>query len=176
MDKPELLLEASRFRVVRHRQEFPGGVRIRESVQHPGAVAILPILEGDRICLIRNYRIAVDTTLIELPAGTLDPGENPAEAAVRELAEETGYRAGRIEKLGELSMSPGILNERMHLFVATQLASGKAELELGEEIETLVVSFSEALQMIASGQIQDAKTVACLLMFAQQRAEQVSKA
>ena len=164
-DKPELLLQASRFSVVRHRQAYPGGVRIRETVQHPGAVAILPVWD-DKVCLIRNFRIAVNETLIELPAGTLEPGEDPAEAARRELAEETGFRANAIKKIGELWMSPGILNERMHLFVATQLTPGEPSLEPGEDIQTLILQLSEALAMIGAGKIQDAKTVAGLLLYA----------
>ena len=164
-DQPELLLQASRFSVVRHRQTYPGGVRIRETVQHPGAVAIVPVW-GDKICLIRNFRIAVNETLIELPAGTLEPGEDSAEAARRELVEETGFRANAIKKIGELWMSPGILNERMHLFLATDLTPGEPSLEPGEDIQTLILPLSEALLMIGTGRIQDAKTVAGLLMYA----------
>jgi ADP-ribose pyrophosphatase len=155
-----------RFRVVRHTQRLrDGSTAIRETVQHPGAVAVLPILPDGRVCLIRNYRIAVDQTLLELPAGTLEPGEDPAECAGRELSEETGFRAGKLEKLTEFFMSPGILNERMHLFLATELVGGAAELEAGEEIELAIVSWEEALAHVREGRIRDAKTLAGLLFF-----------
>ena len=162
----DLLLHTSRFDVVRHRQQLAGGeVRIRESVQHPGAVAILPLLADDRICLIANHRIAVGRTLIEIPAGTLEPPEEPAVAAARELTEETGYVAGRIEPLFQMQMSPGILNERMHVYVASELRPGPMALEAGEQIETLLVRWEEAFRMIRDGRIEDAKTVATLLFY-----------
>ncbi len=142
-----------------------GSELVRETIQHPGAVVILPLLSDQRVCLIRNQRIAVCQTLIELPAGTLEPGENPAVTAQRELSEETGYRADRIERLGEWLMSPGILNERMHVFVATGLSPGPTALEAGEQIEPLVVDWSHALEMVRNGEIVDAKTVAAILFY-----------
>jgi len=162
----ELLLATRRFQVVRHRQTLADGHEvIRETIQHPGAVVILPLLEDGRVCLLRNYRIAVDETLVELPAGTLDRDESPIATAARELAEETGYTAARLETLGELLMSPGILNERMHIFIATGLSEGAAAPEPGEEIETFVVPWDDALAMVDDGRIRDAKTVATLLLY-----------
>jgi ADP-ribose pyrophosphatase len=166
MPETEVLLETRRFRVVRQREQMADGtIHERETVQHPGAVVILPLVEGDRICLIRNYRIAVGRTLLELPAGTLEPGEAPLATARRELEEETGYRAARIEPLLEFFMSPGILNERMHLFVATGLSMGTARLDAGEQIEPLVCDWKEAMDMVAAGQVQDAKTLVGLLYY-----------
>jgi ADP-ribose pyrophosphatase len=115
--------------------------------------------------LIRNYRIAVDEELLELPAGTIDPGEDPLETARRELAEETGYRAENFRRLTEFWVSPGILSERMHLFLATGLQPGAAALEKGEQIQTLVVAWDEALAMIDQQKIRDAKTLAGLLYY-----------
>src|SRR5581483_7232159 len=113
MQPGEILLRTRRFTVVRHHETLPdGSVHTRESVQHPGAVVILPLVDAEHVCLIRSFRIAVNETLIELPAGTLEPGEDPAETARRELIEETGYRAAEIKWLSEFFMSPGILNER----------------------------------------------------------------
>ena len=89
-------------------------------------MVILPLIAPERVCLIRNFRMAVNETLVELPAGTIDPNEDPLETAKRELIEETGYRAGRMEKLAEFFMSPGILHERMHLFLATELERGNS--------------------------------------------------
>jgi ADP-ribose pyrophosphatase len=171
MSDDEVLLETRRFRVVRHRGRTACGHEyVRETVQHPGAVVILPVLDDGRVCLIRNYRVAVDRTLIELPAGTLEPGEEPAVTARRELEEETGYQAGRIEPLTQFFMSPGILNERMHAYLATGLTKGPAHPEAGEEIERLLVSWDEALRMTLSGEIQDAKTIATLLFYERRRA------
>jgi ADP-ribose pyrophosphatase len=166
----EVLLRTSRFSIVRRRRLTAGGTLVtRETVQHPGAVVILPLLEHDRVCLVRNYRVAVRQTLIELPAGTLEEGESPLATAARELAEETGYTAARLAPLGMLLMSPGILNEQMHLFVATGLAIGEPSPEPGEEIERLIVLWDEALAMVDDGRIQDAKTVAALLRYDRQR-------
>jgi ADP-ribose pyrophosphatase len=165
-DDAELLLETGRFRVVRQRRMQANGREfVRETIQHPGSVVILPILDDGRVCLLRNYRVAVGATLIELPAGTLDRDEPPAETAARELAEETGYTATKLEPLTELLMSPGILHERMHVFVATGLTAGAPALEAGEEIESLVVDWDKALSMVDDGRIVDAKTVAALLLY-----------
>ena len=160
----ELLLTASRFRVVRQAQTArDGSIHWRETVQHPGSVAIVPLVDSDHVCLIRNFRVAVGQTLWEIPAGTLDHDEPPLDTARRELIEETGYRAEAIEKLTELSMSPGILNERMHVYLATGLTPGPDALEPGEEIDSIVVPWNEALAMIERGEIHDAKSVAGLL-------------
>ena len=155
-----------RFRVVRHTQRLPDGTTAqRETVVHPGAVTILPILDDGRVCLIRNYRVSVNETLLELPAGTLEPGEDPAACAARELIEETGFRAETWEKLAEFYMSPGILNERMHVFLAANLTAGPAELEVGEEIEPVVVTWEQAMDLTREGRIRDAKTLAGLLFY-----------
>lgn len=163
---PETLLQTRRFRVERRTQTLQdGSLHMREVVIHPGAVTILPLLDDGRVCLIRNVRVAVGETLIELPAGTLEPNEDPAKTAHRELIEETGFRADRVEKLCEFFMSPGILNERMHVFLATGLTAGAAALEAGEQIEPVLVPLPDALRMIERGEIQDAKTIAALLYY-----------
>jgi ADP-ribose pyrophosphatase len=165
-DLPEVLLVTRRFQVVRHRQQGADGRQhTKETVQHPGAVAILPMVDQDHVCLIRNYRVAVGRALIELPAGTLEPGEPPEITAGRELIEETGYRAAQVEKLLEFTMSPGILNERMYLYLATDLTPGTTALEAGEEIETLVTPWDEALRMAFDGTIEDAKTLVGLMYY-----------
>jgi ADP-ribose pyrophosphatase len=160
----EELLVTERFRVVRRREAGPKGVLCdRATIQHPGAVVILPLVDPQTVCLVRNYRVAVRQTLIELPAGTLEPGEDPLDTAYRELAEETGYRAERIEHLGQWLMSPGILNERMHVYLAVGLTAGEPDLQPDESIELLITPWRVALEMVRSGEIQDAKTVAALL-------------
>jgi ADP-ribose pyrophosphatase len=162
----DVLLTTSRFRVVRRtRSDLAGKVHAREIIEHPGAVAIVPLLPDDRVCLIRNFRTAVGQTLIELPAGTLTDGEDPLQAAHRELAEETGYQADSMAQLHGFWMSPGILQERMHLYLATGLRAGKTALEEGEEIQPLIVPWQEALAMTRDGRIQDAKTLVGLLFY-----------
>lgn len=162
----EVLLETERFRVERHAGISPAGkLHVRDTVRHPGAVTIVPLFDDGRVCLIRNYRVSVGTTLVELPAGTLEPDEPPLATAHRELAEETGYRAREIELLGEFWMSPGILDERMYLYAAHGLTPGETHLDAGEEIDTLVVSWQEALALVDGGVIQDAKSIAGLLLY-----------
>lgn len=166
MDAPQWLYEGRRFRVERVVQVTPDGTgHEREVIRHPGAVAVLPLLDDGRVCLIRNYRVAVDQTLYELPAGTLEPGEDPHETARRELAEETGYRAAAMEKLAEFYTTPGVLDEVMHLYLATGLTPGPTRLESGEDIQTWVVRWDEALAMARDGRIRDGKTLVGLLFY-----------
>lgn len=161
----EILLEATRFRVVRRGERVPGGPpRIRDVIEHPGSVVVVPLLSPVEVCLVEVVRVAVDRTLLELPAGTLDRVESLEEAAARELAEETGYRSGRLGAAGAFWMSPGILRERMHLFVAEDLQAGPQALEPGEQIRVRIVRWAEAIEMCLDGAIDDAKTVAGLLL------------
>ncbi len=170
MDNTDLLFTGRRFCVERAVQITPDGAEhVREVIRHPGAVAILPLLDDGRVCFVRNYRVAVDETLIELPAGTLEPDEDPARAARRELAEETGYRAGQLELLTTFFTSPGVLDERMVVYVATSLESGPTALEPGEDIESLLCTWDEALAMARDGRIRDAKTLVALLLYASHR-------
>ncbi len=128
---------------------------------------ILPVVDAQQVCLIRNFRVAIDQPLIELPAGTLEANERPLECAARELIEETGYRANQLRQLTSFYAAPGILDEMMHLFLATDLTPGPPQREVGEEIENLVVDWNEALDMIQLGQIRDAKTIVGLLFYHQ---------
>ena len=163
---PQLLYQAQRFSVVRLEEPLADGTsRSREVVIHPGAVVVLPLLDDGRVVLIRNYRVAVGETLIELPAGTLEAGEDPQVAAQRELAEETGYRCRELQPLHAFYMSPGLLRERMHLFLATGLSEGDTAREPGEQIENLIVPWPEAVVMALDGRIQDAKTLTAILLY-----------
>jgi ADP-ribose pyrophosphatase len=163
---PAVLYQAKRFRVERVVQESADGTRhARDIVRHPGAVAIVPLLDDGRVCFVENYRIAVGERLVELPAGTLEPPEEPVKTALRELAEETGYRAAHIEHLTTLCMSPGILDEVMYVYAASGLTAGAMALEAGEDIRVLHLTWEEALEMVRSGRIRDAKSVAALLYF-----------
>jgi len=166
MDTPEVLYQAKRFRVERVTQLSADGSRhSKDVVRHPGAVAILPILDDGRLCFVEEFRVAVQERLVELPAGTLEPPEAPEKTALRELAEETGYRAARIEHLTTLCMSPGILDEKMYVYAATGLTPGTMALEAGEDIRVRHLTWQEALEMVRDGSIRDAKTVAALLYY-----------
>lgn len=161
----EKLLESRIFSVERLRYRTSTGTNAqRDVVRHPGSVAIIPVLDNGDICLIKNHRVTVNQTLIEIPAGTMEPPEPPLDCAHRELIEETGYRAGKIELLQSFYPAPGILDEHMHLFLATQLIEGEPEREAYEQIENYVVSVERAKQMVADGEIIDAKTMIGILL------------
>jgi ADP-ribose pyrophosphatase len=142
-----------------------GDTVTRDVVLHPGAVAILPLVARDHVCLVRNQRPNVGETLVEIPAGTLEPPEPPEAAAVRELAEETGYQAARWRKLAEFFPSPGVLSERTHLFLAEDLTPGPQNLEKDEDLVPLVVGWSEAVSWALNGTIHDAKTLVAILLW-----------
>jgi ADP-ribose pyrophosphatase len=140
-----------------------GRIVRRDVVIHPGAVAILPLIDDRHVCLIRNVRPNVGETLWEIPAGTLEPPEPPEAAAYRELTEETGYLAAAMTRLGEFFPSPGVLSERTHLYVATRLTPGPQRLEADEQIEAHVIALEQAYAWCRDGTIRDAKTLVALL-------------
>ncbi|MEO7520799.1 MAG: NUDIX hydrolase [Gemmatimonas sp.] len=153
---------------------FPdGSTGSLEMVRHPGASAVLPILDDEsddpEVLLIRQYRYAADGYLYEVPAGRLDAGETPAECAHRELREETGYRAERVERLFTMFTTPGFTDEKIHLFLATGLSVGQSEREYDEFLELVPTRLSLALSLIERGEIQDAKTALTLLYAARFR-------
>jgi ADP-ribose pyrophosphatase len=141
-----------------------GSTAEREVVLHRGAVALLPVLHGDRLCLIKNERYAVGKSLLEVPAGTIDAGESPDSTAPRELREETGYIAGRITRIGEWYVSPGVMNERMFLYVCEDLVPGPTDHQLDEHLETMIVTWDEAIAMVHDGRIEDAKSMLAILL------------
>lgn len=162
----KVLLKCSRFSI--HAVEVPdrdGGRRTREVIRHPGAVVLLPLLEGNRVVMIDNLRHSVGETLLELPAGTIDPNETPEQTAARELIEETGFRAAKFEKIHEFYSCPGICDERMHLYLATGLTAGAPDREATEQIENRIVSGEEIASLIDRGLIRDAKTLVGLYAF-----------
>lgn len=140
-----------------------GEIIKRDMIFHPGAVVILPLVDDHHVCLLRNYRFVIEETLWELPAGTLEPGEELEHAARRELLEETGYCAQSWRYLGFLYASPGVLDEKLHLFVAGKLTAGDAQPEIDEELEPTILEWDRAVQMALGAEIQDAKTVTALL-------------
>lgn len=166
MSQEKTLLEARRFKVVSlEYRDTAGQQHTRQVVRHPGAVAILPLVSPETVCLIRNYRPGVDQTLLELPAGTLEPGEDPRDCALRELEEETGYRAGRMELLCEFYTSPGVLDELMRLYLASDLTAGPQRLDQGEQIENQLVDWNECLRLASQGGIRDGKSLLGILYY-----------
>ena len=151
---------------------FPdGSVGELEMVRHPGASAVVPFLsdparDDPQVLLIRQYRYAAGGYLYEIPAGRLNPGENPRECALRELKEETGCSAERVDELFTMYTTPGFTDEKIHLFMATGLTSGETKHEADEFLELRPMPLSRALQMIQAGEIQDSKTALGLLFAA----------
>lgn len=139
-----------------------GGTFARDIIIHPGAVVILPVLDDGRIVLIRNLRYTVGRELLELPAGTREPDESPIGTAHRELIEETGYRAARMDPLVEFYASPGILTERMYVFIARGLVAEKQSLQQSEQITVVTFDVPAIHRLLISGEIEDGKTIAAL--------------
>lgn len=151
---------------------FPdGSTGELELFRHPGASAVVPFLsdpagEDPQVLLIRQYRYAADGWVWEVPAGRLDAGEDPAVCAARELEEETGCTAARVERLTTIFTTPGFCDERIHLFMATGLTRGEHRRERDEFLEVHTLPLSRVLAMIEAGEIHDSKTVVALLFCA----------
>jgi ADP-ribose pyrophosphatase len=162
----ELAYDGRLMKVHRVGVRMPDGrVVPRELALYAGAVVVLPVLADGSMVLIRNYRFAVEETLWELPAGAIDPGESPADAARRELLEETGYRAGTLTKLGQFFTGPGSCNEQMHAFLAGDLTAGAQALEPYEQIQVQVLGEVGVRAMVEDGRIHDGKTIAALGLY-----------
>lgn len=162
----EIVHVGRRIRVAVDTTTAPDGTVIkRDMIFHPGAVVILPVLDAENVVLLRNHRFVIGETLWEVPAGTREPDEPLEECAKRELAEETGYTAEGWTYLGYLYASPGVLNEKLHLFVAENLTPGAMRPEADEQLEPVTVPLADAVRMCLSGEIKDAKTVTSLLLW-----------
>jgi len=145
----------------------PGGIEaVREVIAHPGSVVVLPVFPDGRILLIRQYRHAAGQYLWELVAGHKEPGEEPAEGARRELLEETGYSAEKYTKLFEIYPSPGLLGERMDIFLAEGLTKGKARPEDDEKISKRIFTLTEIEAWIREGKVRDSKSISGILYYA----------
>ncbi|HYT19186.1 MAG TPA: NUDIX hydrolase [Candidatus Polarisedimenticolia bacterium] len=144
----------------------PSGVRaMREVITHPGSVVVLPVLPDGRILLIRQYRHATRQYLWELVAGRMDPGETPKVAAARELIEETGHRAKRFRVFLDVFPTPGFLEERMFILLAEGLTAGEADPEEDEKIISRAYTRKQLEEMIRSGKLRDAKSIAGILYY-----------
>ena len=138
----------------------------REIVHHAGSAVIVPVFDDGTIALVRQYRHPAQRYLLEVPAGTLERGEAPEKGAARELEEELGLVCGRLEKLSEFFVSPGFCEEKMWVYLATELTETEQRLEDDEVIEVVRIPFSQALSMITTGEIEDAKTIIGVMLAA----------
>jgi len=168
---PEVTLSSERLyegRIVNLRRDTvrldDGTVTKREIVEHGEAVAIVPIDGEGQVLLVRQYRKPIEQELLEIPAGGVDPGEDATACAERELQEETGYRAGKLQRLGGFFSSPGFTSEYLHVYLATDLVPGRLSADEDEAIELVRLPVAQVLAMIASGEICDAKTIIGLLL------------
>jgi ADP-ribose pyrophosphatase len=137
---------------------------LREVVHHPGSAVIIPVFADGTVALVRQYRHPAARYLLEAPAGSLDGGETPVAGAARELEEELGFTAEKLDLISEFYVSPGFCSERMWVYLATELTETKQRLEADELIEVVRLPFSQALEMITRGEIEDAKTIIGLML------------
>jgi ADP-ribose pyrophosphatase len=135
-------------------------VFFREVVEHPGAVAIVPLLNKDTILMVKQYRNPAKSCLFEIPAGTLEKNESPEQCAYRELTEETGYKVEKLKKILSCYLAPGYSNELIHIFLASDIKKANQELEADEDIEVFALNLNEIKNKIKRGEIKDAKTIA----------------
>lgn len=143
--------------------ELPNGrISSREIIEHPGAVAIVPFLDDNTIILVEQFRKAIDEVILEIPAGKIDKGEAPEICGIRELEEETGYRARNFQYLGKFVTTPGFTDQVIYLYKATDLYKGKTNMDEDEFINLKTFKLDEIKEMVKKGQIIDGKTVAAL--------------
>ena len=163
----ELGYQGTILKVYKDRVRFSDGVEADwDFIHHDGAAAVVPVMPDGKILMVRQYRNALDRFTLELPAGKLDaPGEDKKECAVRELEEETGYKAGKMEWLINMNTTIAFCDEFIGLFLATDLQKGKMHLDEGEEIEVETYDIEELLDMIFTGKITDGKTMAGLMAY-----------
>lgn len=164
------LLQGRIFDVERCRWTAADGSEVvRDIVRHPGAVTIVPVLEDGRLVLVRNWRMAVGGPLWEFPAGKREPGESPEVTAARELREETGYTAGGMRPLGQFYTSPGMADEDMHVFEASDLTPGRPQPEAGEELDVGLFALEDLMAMLDRGDLRDGKTLSSLVLWHRSR-------
>jgi len=162
----EMIYQGRVFGLRRDEVEEPSGLQAtREVITHPGSVVVLPVLPDGKIVMIRQYRHATRQYLWELVAGRKEPDETPKQGAARELLEETGYRAKRFKVFLDVFPTPGFLEERMYLLLAEGLTAGEAQPEEDERIEVRPFKLKELKQMIKSGRLRDAKSIAGILYY-----------
>ena len=165
--KHETLYEGRIVKLYLETVRLPNGEEARrEIIRHPGAVAIVPVDEEQRVTLVRQFRLAAGRHMLEVPAGTLEPGEEPLVCAERELQEEAGMFPGKLEALGGIFVAPGYSSEYIHLYLATDLRPSQLEGDADEFLEVRSMLLTEALALIDSGELNDGKTITALLLAA----------
>jgi ADP-ribose pyrophosphatase len=177
VNRHSILHEGRVFKLVKENYTLDNGVVANmDFIQHPGAAAMVPMLNREEVILIKQYRHAIREFIWEIPAGTLDPQESPIHCARRELIEETGYSSNSWHQLGTITPLPGCSNERIHIFLATDLQPAKQALDKDELLNVHSMKLKKAVQMILSGEIQDGKTISGLFLalnwFKKNRAEE----
>lgn len=163
--KSETLLKGRAFAIRRDWLKTPDGRETKyDIIEHGGSVILVPLDADGNLLFVRQYRHAAGTDLLELPAGTLDEGEEPAVCAAREIREETGFAAGRLEKIGEFYLAPGYSTEFMVVFLATDLKHDPLEADADEFLTLEKIPVQQALEMAERGEMPDAKSLAALLL------------
>ena len=165
IDNTELIAEGRVFRFERLKVTLPDGSHSsRDVVRHSGGSVVVPLDGEGYVYLVSQYRVAIGSVTFELPAGKLEPGEPPEVCAERELLEETGLRAGTMKHLTSIYTSPGYSDEILHIYLATDLIQNEAEPDEGEFINTVMFPMDEVVDLVATGEIRDAKTVVGILL------------
>ena len=165
----ERIYEGSILNLRRDTVMAAGGVAYREVIEHNGAVAVVPITNDGKVIMIKQYRYPMERDVLEIPAGKIDKGEtDPEGAAARELKEETGYTAEKLQYLGKVCPSVAYFEEVIYLYAAIGLAPGETEFDADEAIDIIEYDFGEIYQMGAEGKLSDAKTIAALFMAKEQ--------
>ncbi len=169
--RKDRVFEGKLIKVDREVVRLPGGKEATlETIRHPGAAAVLPFMADGSVLLIRQFRHAAGGFILEVPAGKLDAGEPPAACAAREIEEEVGYRAGRLEELAAVVTTPGFTDEVIWLYEAHDLSAGQQKLDADEVLEVVRVPFEEAVRMTLDGRINDAKSLCAILLAHARRA------
>ena len=140
-----------------------GNKGVREVVRHPGAVCVLPLTENGEVIFVNQFRYALNKVTLEVPAGKLEKGEDPTEAALRELSEETGIEAKKIIPMGALYTTPALMDEIIYMYIATDLTQGEQHLDEDEFVNALKIPLDKAVEMVMNGEIRDSKTQVMIL-------------
>ena len=162
--KSEKVYDGAIINLRRDKVTVQGGTSYREIIEHNGGAVIAALTEDRRLVMVRQYRKPADKVMLEVPAGKIDPGEMPLEAAVRELKEETGYTASKVEFLTEFYPSVGYSEERLYLYLCTGLTPGETCFDENEAIEIEEIDLDRLFKMAMSGELDDAKTIIAILM------------